>query len=201
VPGPASNHYFVDGFLDRTGQVRARLVRRRLRMYPTDFGNSSYMRTVPAEEAGTAVETIESLLAAVGFRGIYSAEFKRDERDGVFRLLEVNARPWWYVEFAARCGVDVVWMAYLDALERPVPTQLEYELDRALVFPRYDLFACLEGLRAGELTWGTCVRSWVGGDRPIFSWDDPLPALREAFRNARGSVGRRVRPRHRDVRP
>lgn len=201
VPGPASNHYFVDGFLDRTGQVRARLVRRRLRMYPTDFGNSSYMRTVPAEEAGSAVETIEGLLTAVGFRGIYSAEFKRDERDGVFRLLEVNARPWWYVEFAARCGVDVVWMAYLDALERPVPNQLEYELDRALVFPRYDLFACIEGLRAGELTWSACLRSWVGGDRPIFSWDDPLPALREALRNTRGSLGRRVRPPRRGNRP
>jgi len=47
---------------------------------------------------------------------VFSAEFKFDERDGLFKILEVNARPWWYVDFAARCGVDVCRMAYRDAL-------------------------------------------------------------------------------------
>lgn len=197
VPGPASNHYFVDGFLDREGRVRARFVRQRLRMYPPDFGNSSYMRSVPPGEARGAVEAIESLLGGMGFRGVYSAEFKKDERDGVFRLLEVNARPWWYVEFAARCGVDIVWMSYLDALGRPVPERFDYEVGRTLAFPRYDLHACLDGIRAGEVTAGQCLRSWVGSDRPIFVWDDPMPAVREGLRNAGASLGRRLPGRRR----
>jgi D-aspartate ligase len=200
VPGPATHHYFVDGFVDRNGRVRARLVRQRLRMYPSDFGNSSYMRTVPVEAAAPAVEAIESLLRGLGFRGIYSAEFKQDARDGVFRLLEVNARPWWYLEFAARSGVDVAWMAYRDALGEPVTDQLEYEIGRTLAFPRYDLFACREGIRAGDASVLGCMRAWATSDRPIFVWDDPLPALHEGLGNsgrwlARRLPGRRLRSR------
>lgn len=193
VPGPASHHYFVDGFFDREGRVRARLVRRRLRMYPRDFGNSSFMRSVPVAEAGGAVDAIEGLLGGLDFRGIYSAEFKKDARDGTFRLLEVNARPWWYLEFAARCGVDVAWMSYLDALGEPVPEQFHYEVGRTLVFPRYDLFACLDELREGDVSLLACLRSWVTSDRPVFVWDDPVPALREALANAGHSVARRLR--------
>ena len=32
-----------------------------------------------------------------------------------FKILEINARPWWYVELASRCGVDVCTMSYRDA--------------------------------------------------------------------------------------
>ena len=46
VPGPPTSHVFIDGFADRTGTVRALLARRRLRMFPTDFGNSTSMVTV-----------------------------------------------------------------------------------------------------------------------------------------------------------
>lgn len=192
VPGPAANHYFIDGFLDRDGSVKARLVRQRLRMYPTDFGNSSFMRSVPARDAGPAVDAIEHLLGTVGFRGIYSAEFKRDSRDGTFRLLEVNARPWWYLEFAARCGIDVAWLAYLDALGEPVPEQFEYEVGRTLAFPRYDLFACLEARRRGEASLVRCLASWFGSDRPVFAWDDPMPAVRDLTHNASHSVLKRL---------
>jgi predicted ATP-grasp superfamily ATP-dependent carboligase len=192
VPGPASNHYFVDGFLDRDSRVRTRLVRQRLRMYPPDFGNSSYMRSVAAREAGPAVDAIEALLTGLGYRGVYSAEFKKDPRDGAFRLLEVNARPWWYVDFAARCGVDVVWMAYRDALGEAVPDTFDYEVGRTLAFPHYDVSACLEAAKAGETSFGACLASWAGSDRCVFAWDDPLPALRDAMRNAARSLVRRV---------
>src|SRR5581483_5252361 len=43
VPGPATQHYFVDGFIDRYGVPRGVFVRQRLRMFPLDFGNSTAM--------------------------------------------------------------------------------------------------------------------------------------------------------------
>jgi predicted ATP-grasp superfamily ATP-dependent carboligase len=161
-------------------------------MYPTDFGNSSYMRTIPAADAGPAVDAVESLLGGIGFRGVYSAEFKLDPRDGTFRLLEVNARPWWYVEFAARCGVDVVRMAYQDALGYDVPPALEYAVGRRLAYPRYDFYALLDAMKARRAGPLELLRSWTGSDRPIFSWDDPMPALREAAHNLSASLVRRL---------
>jgi len=121
VPGSAADHYFIDGFRDRLGDISGVMARRRVRIYPPDFGNSSYCETVALRDVSGAYDTLCDLLARLNYRGIFSAEFKRDSRNGVFRILEVNTRAWWYVEFAARCGINVCAMAYNDALERPVP--------------------------------------------------------------------------------
>jgi predicted ATP-grasp superfamily ATP-dependent carboligase len=120
VPGTSADHYFIDGFRDRLGNVTGAMARRRLRIYPPDFGNSSYCETVALNDVSGAYETLLDLLSQLNYRGIFSAEFKRDSRNGIFRILEVNTRAWWYVEFAARCGVNVCAMAYEDALETPV---------------------------------------------------------------------------------
>jgi predicted ATP-grasp superfamily ATP-dependent carboligase len=177
IPGPPSNHYFIDGFVDRTGRVCATFVRQRLRMYPPDFGNSSYMISVPAERAAMAITDLTQLFAAVKYRGIYSAEFKFDGRDGRFKLLEVNVRPWWYIWFAATSGVPVAEMAYRDAQGIEVKPVQSYAVGRQLVYPLYDLHACLELYRQGGLGLLSWAGSWLGADRAITYWRDPLPAL------------------------
>ncbi len=103
IPGPATRHYYVEGFVDSEGAVRIWFARQRLRMYPPDFGNSTYFASVHWTRS-RAPSPPWTLLAHLQYRGIFSAEFKRDDRDGEFKLLEVNARPWWYVDFAVRCG-------------------------------------------------------------------------------------------------
>jgi predicted ATP-grasp superfamily ATP-dependent carboligase len=193
VPGPATDHYFIDGFIDRDGVVRALFARRRLRMYPLDFGNSTYMMSVPIDEARPAADAIVNLLAGVRYRGIFSAEFKRDARDGGYRLLEVNARPWWYVDFAARCGVDVCSMAYDDALGRPVATVERYKVGRTLIYPYVDLFACLSLRRRGELSLASWAASWLRSMQPILQLRDPMPGLVSFTNVAAGYIGRRVR--------
>ena len=176
VPGGGDQHYLIDGYRDRQGAIRAWFARRRLRMYPLDFGNSTAQVSIPVEEVASAREALERLLAHLGYRGIFSAEFKRDERDGVYRLLEVNTRPWWYVEFAARCGVDVCTLAYRDALGLPLEDLMTYDVGRELVYPYYDYFACRELLRRGRLSLVEWGRSWSRAMQPVFRWDDPFPA-------------------------
>ena len=189
IPGPPTNHYFIDGFVDRAGTVRARFARRRLRMSPPDFGNSTMMESVPVADVGSGAATLDALFAFLHYRGIFSAEFKRDERDGVFNLIEVNARPWWYVEFAARCGVNVCQLAVRDALGHPVETIGRYALGRRCVFPYYDVDALRAEARAGHQSLLAGVRSWLGAYQPVFRWSDPLPALSEVA----GLIRRRLK--------
>ncbi len=192
VPGPASNHFFLDGFAGEGGEILALLVRRRLRMYPVDFGNSTFMVTVPPEEADGAVSSVRRLLGSLRYRGIFSAEFKRDERDGTFRILEVNARPWWYVEFAARAGVDVVRLAYRAALGLPFEPPKRYEVGRTMMYPYYDHPAC-RALVPGRLAAHyRFLVDLVRADQAVFGWDDPGPALRNWGRRAPGIVARRL---------
>jgi D-aspartate ligase len=192
IPGPSSNHYFVDGFMDAGGVIRATFARRRLRMHPPAFGNSSYMVSIPREEVAQAVKDLARLLRGARYRGIFSAEFKKDQRDGVFKILEVNARPWWFVEFAANCGVNVVEMAYRDSLGQPVDDVGPYRVGKRFVHPYYDVSACLLGSskRAGGLF--TFLRSLPGADQPVFRWSDPLPAMSEFCAVSRSFVRRRL---------
>jgi len=192
VPGPATNHFFVDGFVDRTGKVQAVFVRQRVRMFPLDFGNSTAMISTEVSAAAGAVASITSLLTHAGYEGIFSAEFKRDPRDGIFKILEVNARAWWYVDFAARCGVDVCKMAYDNALGRAVAPLTGYDVGTTLVFPYYDFFACAALRARGELSLWGWFRSWFGTMQPVFQLQDPMPGLRAFFEVARPYVARRL---------
>ena len=177
IPGPSDQHYFVDGFVDRAGRVRALFSRRRIRMFPTDYGNSTFMQTVSLDTVAGAIEGLKLLLSDVSYRGIFSAEFKHDPRDGLFRLLEVNVRPWWYVEFATLCGINVCELAYLDALGLPVPDRLSFPVGARHRLMPDDLQAYRHLRRTGDLDF----RSWSGevwgASDAIFRRNDPLPAF------------------------
>ncbi len=177
IPGPADQHYFIDGFIDRHGALKGSFARQRLRINPPDFGNSSFMRSVAAEDVRPARESLSELLDRIGYRGIFSAEFKKDPRDNVFKLLEVNARPWWYIEFAASCGVNVAKMAYQDALGVDVAPQMEYPTGIGCVYPYFDLDPCREAYRRGELTAREWLSSWVTSRQAVMSITDPLPTV------------------------
>lgn len=193
VPGPPSNHYFLDGFVDRGGTLRSLFARQRLRMYPPDFGNSSFMKSIPLDRVEPAARHLRRLLEAAGHRGIFSAEFKLDERDGVFRILEVNARAWWYVEFAARCGVDVCSQAYADALGEPVPTVTEYRAGRRGVHPYYDYWAIRNERLAGRFSVADWARAWTGAFQPVFRWSDPGPAVSDTAKLLMRMMRRRLK--------
>ncbi len=192
VPGPSDQHYFVDGFVDRTGRVRALFSRRRIRMFPTDYGNSTFMQTVSLDTVSGAIEGLKLLLGDVSYRGIFSAEFKLDPRDALFKLLEVNVRPWWYVEFASLCGINVCELAYLDALGRPVPERLSFPVGARHRLMPDDLHAYRHLRRAGDLDF----RSWAGevwgASDAVFRRNDPLPAL-EPILNLPPRVVRKLR--------
>ena len=177
IPGPPSCHYFVEGFRDYTGTIRGMLARQRLRMFPLDLGNSSLMISVALDEVAPAVAEITRLLERLSYRGVFSAEFKKDPRDGQFKILEVNARPWWYVEFAARCGIDVCVMDYRDALGLPIETVPEYQVGRRCMMLAIDMLA-FHAQRGHEgITLGSWMESLRSADDALFSARDPLPAL------------------------
>ncbi len=196
IPGPPTANFFVDGFVDQHGQICARFARQRLRMYPPNLGNSSLLISVPLSGIAEAVKALDRLLSSVPYRGIFSAEFKYDRRDGHFKILEINARPWWYVEFAARCGVDLCRLAYRDALDLPVQPIRDYQVGRRCVYLPNDLRAYLDLRRDDHVSFWSWAQSWAGADGALLAWDDPRPAvtyLRGAVGRALHRIGRRKR--------
>jgi predicted ATP-grasp superfamily ATP-dependent carboligase len=177
IPGSATEHYFVDGYVDRTGVIKALFARRRRRMYPLDFGNSTSMVSVPLSELEAAVDSVNRVLTAADYRGIFSVEFKRDPRDDSFKLLEINARPWWFVDFAVRCGVDVCRMAYDDAQGSEVDAVESYPVGSTCIFPYYDFFSMQTMVAAGVTSWRRWVFEVANALQPVACFDDPKPAI------------------------
>ena len=186
VEGLASDHYFLDGFRDRNGVLKGLFARRRKRIYPADFGNSSYCESVPLAHLGVAAGQLGGLLADLSYRGIFSAEFKRDARSGQLRLLEINTRAWWYVEFAARCGVNVCRMAYEDAQDLPVAQGAQtYPIGVGCVDLDADIKAVFgRGIRRTESLARTLAK-WSRAHCHVFRPDDPWPAISVLWRRVR----------------
>jgi D-aspartate ligase len=123
---------------------------------------------------GEVVDSGLRLLKALGFHGISQVEWKRDPRDGVLKLIEVNPRLWQWHGLASACGVDIPWIAYSDLVgERLAPARMNVEGKRwAISF----MFGTKHGLQRPP---------YVDG---VFALDDPKPALVQVLRLTKKAV-------------
>ena len=121
---------------------------------------------------------MHSLLDSVAYRGIFSAEFKRDERDGRFRLIEINTRPWIYIQFADKCGVNFCDLYIRDALgEELAPVEVP-DVHKYCVNLVSDLRA-LRSLPASSRPGSLRVLAvWLKSFKLLFEWSDLRPAAR-----------------------
>jgi D-aspartate ligase len=177
IPGDASHIVQIDGFVDRHGELLGLLARRRIRMEPPRLGNTSSAVTIPATEVAQPIAVTRKIIEAVRHRGVFSAEFKFDARDGQFKILEVNARPYWYIAQTAAAGLDLAWMSYLDALDLPVPRISSYRLGVYGVYEINDARALWRSWSSHRRQDGPVLRPWLMGHRLLFWWRDPGPAL------------------------
>jgi D-aspartate ligase len=160
VPGGDGSLYTVGSYLARDGRPLGVFCGRKLRQTPPGIGTCRVGEAVWVEEV---VEAALRLLRVFGFYGLSQVEFKRDPRDGRFKLMEINPRLWQWHGLAAACGVDLPRIAYADLVGEPIPDTR---------------------MNGGGKRWAITL---LPGERPAFQrppyvdavWalDDPKPAL------------------------
>lgn len=174
IPG-GGQAQFSYAALSRKGHSLASIVARRTRQFPRDFGQfSTYVETM--DEPGVS-EPAERLLAASGYTGLVELEFKKDLRDGQFKILDVNPRIWGWHTLSRLAGVDFPYLLWLLANEKPVP-ELRGCAGKRWMYTSADLRVAFEDIVQGHLSLGGYLRSLRGPlESAIFAWDDPLPAV------------------------
>jgi predicted ATP-grasp superfamily ATP-dependent carboligase len=174
VPG-GGEAQFSYAALCNDGRPLASLVARRTRQFPRDFGQlSTYVETVEEPEV---IDPAERLLAAIRFTGLAEVEFKRDPRDGRFKVLDINPRVWGWHTLSRRAGVDFPYLLWLLARGKSVP-HLRGRAGERWVHHSADLRLAIEEIVAGRLSLRAYLRSIRGPvESAIFSWDDPLPGI------------------------
>jgi D-aspartate ligase len=117
IPGDGRRQYSYCAFF-RDGQAHSTLIARRLRQHPREFGRAAtYVETAELPEIE---ELSERFLRAIDYYGLVELEFKQDPRDGLFKLLDVNARTWGFHSIGVPAGVDFPYLLYADQLGIPV---------------------------------------------------------------------------------
>jgi predicted ATP-grasp superfamily ATP-dependent carboligase len=121
---PGGETYGVELLLDR-GEVVADFMHRRLREYPVAGGPSTLRESVRDK---ALVDHAARLLGALGWHGVAMVEFKGDPRDGVPKLMEINAKFWGSIALPILCGVNFPLMLYQLATGAPVDRPRDYPL-------------------------------------------------------------------------
>ena len=117
VPGDGDRQLAYCAFVKDGQSVGSMTVVRR-RQHPSDFGRAStFVETVDLPELE---EPSLRLLREMGYYGLVEVEFKRDERTGTAKLLDVNARTWGYHGLGAAAGVDFPALLHRDQVGLPV---------------------------------------------------------------------------------
>lgn len=163
--------------LFKQGRAVAEMTVRRRRQHPSDFGRAStFVETIEPNEL---TDLSARFLRAIDYYGLVELEYKRDPRDGRYKLLDVNARTWGYHTLGQAAGVDFAHLLYLDQLGLDVPET------RARAGVRWvrlvtDVPNAVRDVRAGKVEPRAYLRSLRGiHTEAVFSLRDPLPGLHE----------------------
>ena len=122
IPGGDEELYTLGSYLAADGEPLGLFCGRKLVQDPPGVGTARVAEAMWVDEV---VEQGLALLRGLGYHGPSQVEFKRDRRDGLYKLIEVNPRLWHWHSLAAACGVNLAEIAYRDLVgERPAPQRM-----------------------------------------------------------------------------
>lgn len=178
IPGGGMQQFAYCAFF-RNGEAIGKMVVRRRRQHPLQFGKAStFVETV---DIPILEELSERFLRASNYYGLVELEYKHDIRDNQYKLLDVNARTWGYHSLGGPAGVDFSYMLYADQVGLPV-SHCKSESGISWMRMTTDIPAALMALLEGDIEFKNYVRSlWDCNVEAVFSRDDPLPGLAEVF--------------------
>ncbi len=176
VPGNGTSQ-FAYCSLFRGGESVANLTACRRRQHPLEFGRAStYVETV---DLPLLKDYSHRFLSAIDYYGLVEVEYKRDERDGQYRLLDVNGRTWGYHSIGRRAGVDFPYLLFSDQMNvpfEPCAGKAGISWVRLLT----DLPTGFVAIMKGELDGRSYLRTLTKcSEEAVFSLEDPLPGIVE----------------------
>ena len=118
IPGPDSLLTSYNTFIDSAGNRLFDFTKSVFRRYPKNRGSGCYHKT---EWLPEVAELGQKFFTGIGFCGIGNVEFKRDPRDGRYKIIESNARFVATHELFVRAGAPSDLLIYCYLTGQPVP--------------------------------------------------------------------------------
>jgi predicted ATP-grasp superfamily ATP-dependent carboligase len=100
------------------GKCRAYFMHERIHEYPITGGASSLAKSSYSEELK---KIGVKLLKKLKWHGVVMIEFKKNEINGGYKLMEINPKFWGSLELSLKSGINFPYLAYLLALNKKLP--------------------------------------------------------------------------------
>ncbi|MBI0583766.1 MAG: ATP-grasp domain-containing protein [Methanomassiliicoccus sp.] len=176
VVGPNTNHFEVSIYIDHLGTMRGVFTAQKIRQYPVDFGMGTLLMSVHNPEAE---ELASKLLNGMGHRGIADVEFKLDERDGRYKMLDINSRFWFQTIQATCAGINFPLIQYLDLTGQKMPEAPQQRDGVYWINPMSDVLSIISRpRRKGDLRRAITPYFEAEGFS-YFAKDDLMPAIKK----------------------
>lgn len=117
------------------GNVRATFMHKRIREFPVTGGKSTAAESIydpKLKDLGLR------LLKSLNWHGVAMVEFKKDSRDGEFKLMELNPKFWGSLDLSIASGIDFPYLAVKMAVEGDIKAFNQYKVGVKFRWPAYD---------------------------------------------------------------
>lgn len=146
---------------------------RRIREWPHNFGNGCFIESVWQQELE---EIITPLMKEIKYYGIVDAEFKKDPRDGLFKIIEINPRTWMQNSLSSRCRINIPYLAYKDAIRKPLEKTNPINKNVKWLYMLDDLKSSMKSISKRTLSINDWINSFKGEkEYAVFDYNDPVP--------------------------
>jgi predicted ATP-grasp superfamily ATP-dependent carboligase len=149
--------------------------------------NQGITTYIVSERIPELIEPSINFLKQIRWRGIAELEYKFDERDSKYKLLEINPRIWSWTRLPAACGVDFAKIYYDLLCGRKVSPVFEFRTGVTYLRSVVDMYSSLYKFSTGELKPGYLIKDlYMKYSKVIFhprdNLIDELPWIKPNFR-------------------
>lgn len=179
ICGKGTQDWIFNGYFDDHSDCLLAFTGKKTRQAPVCTGYASLAECSTNE---VVKSTSIKFLQEIGYKGPVDMDFRFDPKDGLYKILDVNARIGASFRlFVCRDGLDVVRAMYLDRTGQKIPEDIETDGRKWIVEDR-DFRSSYTYYRENTLTIGEWLRSLRGvKEAAWFACDDPMPFLIQFF--------------------
>jgi predicted ATP-grasp superfamily ATP-dependent carboligase len=186
IPGDDTQSAHYNSYY-RDGMPLVEFTAEKIRLSPPTFG---LPRVVMSKDIAEVIEPARTFLRALGYSGYSCTEFKKDPRDGIYKLMEVNGRPNRSGLLALRCGINFPLLEYRHRLHGELPTQGTFREGVYWIDELRDTIDSLKYRKQENSGFAGFLRPYT---RPhifvVLDWRDPKPFLKRCLNALKSALG------------
>jgi predicted ATP-grasp superfamily ATP-dependent carboligase len=109
IPGDDTHGVNYNSFF-LNGEPKIEITAEKVRLSPPLIG---FPRVVVSKHIPQVIEPGRKMLKATGYNGFSCMEFKKDSRDGIYKLMEVNGRHNLSTPLSVKSGINFPFLTYM----------------------------------------------------------------------------------------